>query len=168
MWIIIEADEISRMGDDILSAIEFSDQGASLQAGVYAQSQFERTVSTFNTKPDFNLTHQKVGESWESTVWTDSTIYRGIDSGTRIRRVLMSRDWISKTKPGVLDPGMGRGHAIFTTKAMALPGIEPRGFSSIIFQDVADKILPWYSVFFDKTIQKFYSKVYPKRIISRP
>lgn len=55
-----------------------------------------------------------------------------LNEGTRVRRAVMSSNWRSKTKPGRLRSGWGRGRVVFISKRIARPGIEARGWSEII------------------------------------
>ncbi len=58
-----------------------------------------------------------------------------LNEGTRIRWALMSSDWKSKTRPGKLKSGGGRGRVVVAGKrAMKRPrpGIQARGWTEII------------------------------------
>jgi len=96
------------------------------------QKEYEKTVATWAHKPKFE---QLIGlDKQQATVLvgTDSRIYKFIDEGTRVRRAVMSKDWQSKTTPNVIGSGPGRGHVVFISKKIALPGIKARNFTKII------------------------------------
>lgn len=65
--------------------------------------------------------------------------FRWLDEGTSIRWALMSRDWRSKTRVGVLKSGRGRGKVVIAgRRAMTArnigprPGIEGRGWTELV------------------------------------
>lgn len=70
-------------------------------------------------------------------------IYRFIDYGTNIRWAVMTADWISKTKPDYLGSSKGRGIPWLRGRKQMMEagieepmnGIEPRNFSSMIFEE---------------------------------
>lgn len=58
-----------------------------------------------------------------------------LNSGTRIRYAVMSRDWQSKTHPGSLRSGRGQGRVVARGRKQVprpMPGIEARGWTSTI------------------------------------
>ncbi len=67
---------------------------------------------------------------------TRSTPYIFIWGGTRVRYRLMSHDWVSKTKPGTLLAGAGRGKPLGFGVA---PGIEARNWHEKVF-DIRESI----------------------------
>lgn len=89
---------------------------------------FEKTVATWTNKPLFTVEETRSSVK----VGTDSPIYGYIDKGTRVRRALMSPDWISKTKPNVISSRSGRGKMLFVSRKLNRPGIQARNFSRII------------------------------------
>lgn len=58
--------------------------------------------------------------------------FKWLDEGTRVRYATMSQDWKSKTKPGVLKSGRGRGKMLFVNKRRPRPGIKARGWTELI------------------------------------
>lgn len=52
-----------------------------------------------------------------------------LDGGTRVRYATMSKDWHSKTFPGWLGSGPGRGKRLFVSKRRPRPGIKARRWS---------------------------------------
>jgi len=55
-----------------------------------------------------------------------------LNEGTRVRRALMSRNWKSKTRPGYLGSGGGRGRVVFISRRLSRPGIQARGWTEIV------------------------------------
>lgn len=56
------------------------------------------------------------------------TVWQLLEHGTRIRFMDVSPDWISKTQPGQLSSGAGRGHTEELNFEDANPGIEARNW----------------------------------------
>ena len=92
---------------------------------------FERTTRTWEEEVRF----QQITEGRpEPTVviYTTNRIYGFVSGGTRVRRALMSPDYDPKTKPGVLDSFPGRGHVVYISRNLSLPGIEARQFPKLV------------------------------------
>ncbi len=109
--------------------------------GKETQKLYEQTVETWKgDKPIF--------ESLISLMHDDATVLTGpngsemalkkfkfLDEGTSKRWALMSSDWQSKTRPGVLKSGRGRGRVIVVGKRRMRrprPGIQARGWTEKI------------------------------------
>lgn len=93
---------------------------------------YDRTIRTWEHKPDFVKRTNHTADRAEASINTDSKIFGFIDDGTRVRRAVMSEDWRSKTTPGRLSSGRGSGRVVFISKNISLPGIEARRFTEII------------------------------------
>ncbi len=95
--------------------------------------RLRRTVHTFSApQPKFTAKIRRQGGLIGMEVETDSIIFNFIDEGTRVRRALMSRDFVSKTRPGSLKTRRGRGGVIFISKKVNRPGIKARKFTETI------------------------------------
>ena len=109
--------------------------------GKETQKLYEQTVATWKgDKPFF--------ESLISLMRNDATVLTGpngsemalkkfkfLDEGTSVRWALMSSDWQSKTRPGVLKSGRGAGRVIVVGKRWMRrprPGIKARGWTEKI------------------------------------
>jgi hypothetical protein len=99
----------------------------------------ELTTKTWRHKPVFRKYVRVTENEVYLSVTTQDDIYRYIDQGTKVRYALMSKDWISKTKPRVLTPGGGRGHMVFVNKKIRRPGIKARKFSEEIWHHRKDR-----------------------------
>jgi hypothetical protein len=97
-----------------------------------AEGYFKQTVSTWNHKPVFGKEVKVTGSSFTADIGTSDRIYMFISGGTRVRRALLSRDWVSKTQPGRLQAGPGRGRVIRISKKINEPGIKARKFDEQI------------------------------------
>ena len=70
-----------------------------------------------------------------------------LDDGTSLRWAIMSRDWQSKTKPGQIRSGRGRGRVVARGKKATRrarrgkPGIKPGNFSDAIARERAPHFL---------------------------
>jgi hypothetical protein len=87
------------------------------------KASFEETMTTFRRKFPVKI-NSKTGFRF---IWVDGEIYSYVSEGTSIRWALMSRDWRSKTRPGRIPPGAGRGRVVIAgRRAMMARGIQPR------------------------------------------
>jgi len=111
------------------------------------------TARTWNNKPDFTVEINGRADRIEVLAGTDSKIYGYVDLGTRVRRAIMSSDWRSKTKPGSLKSGAGRGSVVFISKKVNRPGIRARGFSEKIKQKIERKVEGVFNRFIKKAIR---------------
>ena len=92
---------------------------------------FERTTRTWSRDVRFQqLTEVRPDPA--VAVYTTDAIYGYVSGGTRVRRALMSPDYDPKTKPGVLDSFPGRGHVVYVSRDLNLPGIEARDFPKLV------------------------------------
>jgi hypothetical protein len=92
------------------------------------QADFETTVDTWASKPKFIIYK---GQAMR-IVGTSDSIYRFLNSGTRVRRAVLSPDFRAKTSPGFIGSRRGRGGRVYVSKKVNLPGIKPRKFSNAI------------------------------------
>lgn len=103
------------------------------------KKEYEKTTKTWKRKPKFETLIGLTGNDASVLTGTDSSIYKYIDEGTRIRWALMSSDWKSKTTPKKIGSTRGRGRVLIAGKrAMQRrnirprPGIKAREFSETI------------------------------------
>lgn len=102
---------------------------------------YEPTVATWTgDKPKFEILIGLTGKEASVLVGPNGSEealkkFKFLDEGTRIRWALMSSDWKSKTKPGKLRSGAGRGKVVVVgKKAMKRPrpGIQARNWTVTI------------------------------------
>lgn len=110
------------------------------KSGKKLESQFQRTTQTWQgNRPTF-IPEIKLSASQGTLNLALTGNKEGVNKwfwlndGTRVRRAVMSRDWKSKSVPGVLDVGRGRGRMVFVSKKIKLPGIKARKWSKIILK----------------------------------
>lgn len=96
------------------------------------RKEYEKTTRTWNHKPEFEVLPEVSDTEATVLVGTDDKIYKFLDEGTRVRYATLSKDWQSKTKPGIIGSGPGRGRVLFVSKKRPRPGIEARRFTQII------------------------------------
>ena len=84
-----------------------------------------------------NLVSMLVYVTDDDELSSDGAIFRYVDEGTSRRKALLSRDWISKTSPGSTAVGEGAGSVVKVSDDFDFPGIEKRGFTDIIYDEVA-------------------------------
>ncbi len=110
--------------EQIAKAVEEAKQEEAEQV----KEEFEKTVRTWNHKPDFKI------RKWKDrlVISTDDPIYGYVTHGTKVRRAVMSKDFKSKTKPNWISSRKGKGGVVFISKKIKLPGIEARNFDKIL------------------------------------
>lgn len=99
------------------------------QIALDAEAEYHKVTRTWRHQPQFVI-HQV--RTAQYTVTTDDPIFHFLDKGTRVRRALMSRDWVSKTKPRFIASYNGRGQVLFISRKLNRPGIQAREWSKII------------------------------------
>ena len=99
------------------------------------RESYENTVKTWRHKPDFKKYVRVTQQQVYLSVTTQDKIYRYIEFGTRVRRAIMSKNWVSKTRPNRLTPGGGAGHVVFISKKVKRPGIKARNYSKLIWKN---------------------------------
>jgi hypothetical protein len=99
-----------------------------------ALEDFKRTTATWTNKPKFSVkVDQGSGVGGiRIQVATDDAAYGYVDKGTKVRYATMSKDWVSKTEPNVIQAFPGKGKKLFVNKKYPRPGIKARNFSKII------------------------------------
>jgi hypothetical protein len=129
------------------------------KVGTDIKKDFERTVKTWDKKPEFKILVSLAKGQITVAVVTDSEIYRYVDEGTKphdiwagfytgksdAKVLVFPGTFSAKTIPGVLDARQGSksGPLVFTPYVRH-PGIKARKFS--------------------KTIQKKWRKAYKRRM----
>jgi hypothetical protein len=99
--------------------------------------RLRRTVHTWSApQPQFTADIRRQGSLIGMETQTDSTIYKFVDLGTRVRRAVMSPGFVSKTVPGSLKTRRGSGGVVFISKKINLPGIKARRFTETISKDM--------------------------------
>jgi hypothetical protein len=80
-----------------------------------------------------------------ASVWirVNDRIFNFLDKGTKIRWALMSRDWVSKTRPGVYKSGTGHGYVRMRGKSMPFPrpGIKARNWTKRMAIELESKLI---------------------------
>lgn len=107
--------------------------------GGQIKADYEKTVTTWKTKPEFTADVNSTPDRIEINAGTDNPIFHFLDEGTRVRYATMSQDWVSKTRPAIgggaavhFTAGPGRGRKLFVDVTRPRPGIKARKFSSAI------------------------------------
>lgn len=133
--------------------LEKAANDAAAQLGKDAAKLYAGTVRTWGDKPDFTVEVNGTATKMEVLVGTDSKIYSYVDEGTRVRRALLSPDWRSKTTPGSLRSGGGKGRVILISKKISRPGIKARGFSVAIKDQIDRKAEQTFNKLIKKAIR---------------
>ena len=89
---------------------------------------FNETQKTFRRKFDVETQDKSSRSRVAYDAFIDEPIYFFLSGGTAVRYATMSPDWKSKTQPGRLGAGAGRGRVLFVNKRRPRPGIKPRKF----------------------------------------
>lgn len=114
-------------------------------------------TSTWNNKPDFVVEEPRmVGGDLVCRVRTDgvsegSDEYFFLDEGTKVRRALMTRNFVPKTSVRSFSSGPGRGSVALIRPWIAQPGITAREWTEMaaaeygpVIQSAIDKTLAGY------------------------
>ena len=109
--------------------------------GKEIKEDFDKTVETWDKKPDFKLSVSLAGSTPSVTVETIDEVYKWVDEGTKAHwvepvnaKVLAFRtSYQAKTSPGVIGSGAGgaSGDMVFS-KGHEVSGIKARKFSKKI------------------------------------
>jgi hypothetical protein len=121
-----------------IGAVRANILNALKEEGKYAVSLLNQTTENWNGKPQMTydigykggnvaLIAGPTGDEFNVKKW------HWLNAGTRVRWARMSRDWRSKTAPGSLRSGQGKGNVeIAGRKAGPHPGIAARGWTGQI------------------------------------
>lgn len=105
------------------------------EEGEKEQKEYEKTTRTWRNKPEHEMSMSQTKAEIKATNLTDDRIYFFIHEGTRVRYAVLSKDWQSKTTPGIINSRAGRGKVLFVSKKHPRPGIEARGWTDIIIRN---------------------------------
>lgn len=114
-----------------------------------ALALFHKTTETWDEQPVFIV---RVNNN-NTSVTTNSKIYKYIDKGTSVRYAVMSPDFSPKTRVRVIASVGGRGGKVFVDKRHPKPGIQAREFSVIIQERMQKK----FSATFKNVIKAYVS-----------
>jgi len=108
-----------------------------------AEKEYGKTFKTFDHKPKFEKEIKVSDSAVEGSYLTSGegsreNPYPFVARGTKVRYATMSKDFVSKTQPGVIGSGQGKGGVLFVNKNRPRPGIEDRRWE----QDIAKKLGP--------------------------
>lgn len=106
---------------------------------------FKSTTKHWQHEVEFTSDIDFTSDGVSLIAGTDDQVYYWLDKGTSVRRAVMSPDWQSKTKPGSLQSGPGRGRVVFISKKINLPGIEARNFSGKIAETIEQELEPTFN-----------------------
>jgi hypothetical protein len=102
--------------------------------------EFDKGTDTWKRKPNWKIEIQTRHNDWVAKVSTGDKPFVYVERGTKTRRRLMSKDWVSKTRPKVLSSGPGQGVPTgFAKKNQKMPGIKARDFRVIISEQQQPK-----------------------------
>lgn len=87
-------------------------------------ADFRKTVRGWKKKPEFRIDDRKPNR----LIVTSDKVYRFVSKGTRVRYAIMTKDFISKTNPGMAVSGPGQGRVVFVSRKHPMPGIKAREF----------------------------------------
>lgn len=107
------------------------------ELGEEAKALFEKTVETWDDKPEFTVKEYQNSVS----VSTSSKVYSYIDKGTSVRYATMIPGFSPKTRVRVIASARGSGGMVRVDRNHPKPGIEAREFSVIIQERIQKKFL---------------------------
>ena len=111
--------------------------------GETAVNQFNITKRTFEeVDPTFEM---EIEENKSVTVAPeddrDGEIWGFLNNGTDVRHAVMTPEFEAQTRPGFLIGSQGRGGVGFISRDIILPGIEPRGWTGIVSDDLTPRFI---------------------------
>lgn len=115
-------------------------------------------VRTWRTPVDFQIALDKRGDTFTMSVFTDSEIFKFVNDGTSVRYATMTPDFISKTRPGSMQSGRGRGGVAYVNKKIPRPGIQARNFIETAFEQHARFVGLRMENEFYRTLGEFWRK----------
>lgn len=109
------------------------------KSGKKLKEEFEKTTKTWKgEKPTFEPIISVVQGTGAGLDMALTGAEKGVrkwfylNEGTSVRYAILSDDWESKTTPGFVGSGPGRGRVVAVNVNSPQPGIETRGWTDII------------------------------------
>lgn len=102
------------------------------RVGRRMKRDFERTVSTWKVKPQFEMLTQRSSSVASVLVGTDNRIYAYINNGTAVRYATMSYDYDAKSRVRVIGSFPGRGGRMYVRREQPRRGVAAREWSFVI------------------------------------
>lgn len=133
--------EVPKMAQVNPDAFRVEFLAALRKTGKALDKRLSETTKTWEgEKPKFQTAiHLTTKEAWLQPMASGPAKgiakWRWLDEGTRVRYAIMSRDWQSKTTPGFVGSGPGRGRRVFVDVDNPQPGIKPRRWSKIVLKE---------------------------------
>jgi hypothetical protein len=117
-------------------------------------TEFEKTTETWNdTDPTFEYELESDGVLIGPADDEDGQIWVYLEEGTDVRRALMSEDFEAKTTPGVVGSRAGVGGVVYISPDLELPGIEARGWSKAVGDDLEPKFVADINAYLKRTLR---------------
>ena len=126
------------------------------------EKDYSKTSSTWNgDAPKYPPKTTSNNTELSLTVMPDGTQkaidkWKWLNFGTSVRYATMSGNWQSKTKPGRLQSGAGRGQVVRISRMHPRPGIKARKWNTIIF----DRSFPRFRKRMKNAIRNGTNKLY--------
>jgi hypothetical protein len=122
----IDPADFSKVTNAIERDITAANRRASEKLGKMGVRLLKGFTRTWNHQPEFQVETEGTRDSLVILIGTDDPVFGYLDQGTRVRRAVMSRDFVAKTRPGSLKSGPGRGGVVFIGRNVNRPGIKAR------------------------------------------
>jgi len=110
---------------------------STVETGKELNKLFNRTTTTWQHRVKFR---RRMRGFNRVTVSTNDPPYFFVNNGTRVRRALMTPDFVPKSKPRTLRQGVGRGGVQFISRKIQRPGIKAREFDKVIAKKIKPKM----------------------------
>jgi hypothetical protein len=117
---------------------------------------FEKTTRTWNHDVEFEYEIENNSNVMRVSVYTNDEIYYFIDQGTSVRYATMTKDYFSKSTPGVIGSNRGAGELLYIDKNVPRPGIESRRFT----EEIHKRRRPFFYKKIEKVVDKIVKKYY--------
>ena len=124
------------------------------------EKRYQRTTSTWGSRPRFESSYDYTATTATATVGTDNAIYGYVDRGTglwgpkRAKYPIVPKGpgyplkfrsgYKAKTAPGVIGSGGGGSFGPFVRAwGVMHPGIKTRGFTAMIYREISILVPKW-------------------------
>lgn len=123
--------DVSRVRGNIIEALRDEGRDTLLPLSITIQNWNDPPRMSFQITQTADMAMMEAGPTPKTSHQAKKWFW--LNYGTRVRYARLSRDWVSKTSPGSLRSGFGRGQVLKRGyKAGRHKGIDPRGWVDII------------------------------------
>lgn len=123
--------------------------------GEFIAKEFAKSYRTWTKQPEFKTVLKSNSRQISVKVFTTNKIYGYINSGTRVRRVLLKRPFKRKTKAGRLKAKSGTNSGVIVSRKFNFPGIPARKFDELVVKSSTKQLKKQTRKFSSRLAKKF-------------